>query len=316
MKAFALPDEVSPATYMDLPTPEPGPGEVRVKVRAASVNGWDVFVASGMARGMMEHRYPVVTGKDYAGVIDALGEGVTRFSVGDEVLGITPPAPHLDRGPYAEYLVVPAEGFIEAKPAGLSFEQAAAVGLAALTALVSADAADVHEGSVVLVAGATGGVGNYAVQISAARGAHVIATGKPADESTLRAIGAEEVVDYSGDVAEAVRALHPDGIDALIDAVNRDEAHASLAALVRDGGAVASTTSAADVEGLASRNVAGSNVFAQSDPSEFARVVEMAGRGELSVPLTKTYGFDDIPEALGRSGSRHSRGKVVITTGW
>lgn len=87
MKAFALADEASGASFLEVPAPQPGAREVRVRVRASSVNGWDVFVASGMARGMMEHRYPAVTGKDYAGVVDAIGEGVTRFSVGDEVAG-------------------------------------------------------------------------------------------------------------------------------------------------------------------------------------------------------------------------------------
>src|SRR5919108_4834950 len=109
MKAFVLPDEASSATFLDVPAPEPGPGEIRVRVRASSVNGWDVFVASGMARGMMEHRYPVVLGKDYAGVVDALGEGSTRFTIGDEVTGIVPGEPFLGRGSYAEELAVPEE---------------------------------------------------------------------------------------------------------------------------------------------------------------------------------------------------------------
>ncbi len=204
MKAFVVPDEDSPATYQDVPVPEPGPGDVRVAVKASSVNGFDVFVASGMAKGMMEHRYPVVVGKDYAGVVDAVGEGVERFSVGDEVTGIAPPEEQLGRGSFAEYIVVPVEGFIEPKPSTLSFEQAACVGLAALTALVAVDAVDPSEGSVVLVTGATGGVGSYAVQIAASRGATVIATGLPEDEEWVRSLGASEVVSYRDDVAEVV----------------------------------------------------------------------------------------------------------------
>src|SRR4029453_11562707 len=99
MKAFGLADEGAPAAVIEVPTPEPGPGEVRVKVRASSVNGFDVFVAKGMARGMMEHRYPVVIGKDIAGEIDALGEGASGFALGDEVAGIVPTEPHLWLGP-------------------------------------------------------------------------------------------------------------------------------------------------------------------------------------------------------------------------
>jgi NADPH:quinone reductase-like Zn-dependent oxidoreductase len=173
MKAFALADEASGGSFLEIPAPEPGAGEVRVRIRASSVNGWDVFVASGMARGVMEHRYPAVTGKDYAGVVDTIGEGVTRFSVGDEVAGIAPPEQHVGRGSYAEYLVVPAEGFIEPKPDTLSFEQAASVGLAALTALVATDAVEVAKGETVLIAGATGGVGTYAVQLAAGQGGNM-----------------------------------------------------------------------------------------------------------------------------------------------
>jgi NADPH:quinone reductase-like Zn-dependent oxidoreductase len=312
MKAFVLPDESTPATIQELPDPEPGPGEVRVAVKASSVNGFDVFVASGMAKGIMEHRYPVIVGKDHAGVVDAVGEGVDRFSSGDEVMGIAPPEQHVGRGTYASSLVVPAEGFIERKPASLSFEQAASVGLAALTALVAVKAVGASAGKVVLVAGATGGVGSYAVQMAARRGATVIATSLPEDEEWIRSLGASEVVDYRSDVADTVRTSHPDGIDALIDAVNRGDAHGSLADLVKKGGYVASTTGSADAEALDVRGVGAANVFAQGDPADFTEVVRMAGDGELQVPIKRTFSFEELPEALGLVGSRSSRGKFAI----
>jgi NADPH2:quinone reductase len=314
MKAFVLPDETSAASFMDVPVPEPGPGEVRIAVRASSVNGWDVFVASGMARGMMEHRYPVVLGKDYAGVIDALGEGATRFAVGEEVAGIVPPEPVLSRGSFAERLVVPVDaGYIEHKPANLGIDEAACVGLAALMALVAVEAVDPSKDDVVVIAGATGGVGSYAVQLVAARGATVVATALPQDADWIRGLGASEVVDYSGDVVAAIRTKHPDGVDALIDAVNRGDAHGPLADLVKDGGTVTTTTGAADVETLGARGVAASNLYAQSDPSVFARVTEMVANGELDVPIRRTFGFDQLPDALGLVQSRSSRGKFAIT---
>jgi NADPH:quinone reductase-like Zn-dependent oxidoreductase len=312
MKAFVLPDETSSATFQEIDTPEPDRGEVRIAVKASSVNGFDVFVASGMARGMMEHRYPVVLGKDFAGVVDAVGDGVDRFTVGDEVAGIMPPAMHVGDGAYAEFISVPAEGFIQPKPASLSFEQAASVGLAALAADVAITATNVSDGNVVLVTGATGGVGTYAVQLAAARGAHVIATGRPEDEEWIRSLGATEVLDYTGDVAAAVRAAHPEGIDALIDAVNRGDDHGAVAALVKEGGFVASTTGSADEEGLRARRVGGVNVMAQGDPSAFSRVLEMAGDGRLQVPVTETFSFDQLPNVLGLVGSRSSRGKFAV----
>jgi NADPH:quinone reductase-like Zn-dependent oxidoreductase len=312
MKAFVLPDETSSATFQELEVPEPGPGEIRVAVKASSVNGFDVFVASGMARAMMEHRYPVVIGKDFAGIVDALGEGVDRFAVGDDVMGITPPEMHVGRGAYAEYVAVPAQGFIERKPASLSFEQAASVGLAALTAEVALGAATVSEGDVVLITGATGGVGSYAVQVAAIRGARVIATGRPEDEEWVRSLGASEVIDYTGDVSAAVHASQPEGVDALIDAVNRGDEHGAVAALVKEGGYVVSTTGSADVDGLRARQVGGSNVMAQSDPAAFSRVAQMAGDGALQVPIKQTFAFDELPRALGLVGTRSSRGKFAV----
>src|SRR3954447_12512915 len=135
MKAFGFADEqATRAAVIEIPVPEPRPGEVRVRVHASSVNGYDASVASGMVRGFMEHRYPVVVGKDFSGVVHAVGEDVDALSVGDEVVGLTPPSQTVDAvGTYAEFVVVPATGYIAAKPAGLDHEHAASVGLAAMT---------------------------------------------------------------------------------------------------------------------------------------------------------------------------------------
>ncbi len=314
MKAFGLADEQATAGVIDVPTPEPGPGEVRVKVLASSVNGFDVFVAKGFARGMMEHRYPVVGGKDYAGVVDRVGEGVTRFAVGDEVAGITPAEMVVSSvGAYAEHVVVPADGFIEPKPANLEFEQAASVGLAALTAQVSVDAVQASEGDVVLVVGATGGVGVYAVQLAARRGATVVASALPGDDAWIRGLGASEVVDYSSDIVPAVRERFPDGIDALIVAVHLGEAFGPTAGLVKDGGRLASIVGGADAESLPARGVTGTDVYGQSDPEAFRTVLRLAAEGALEVPITRTFGFDDLPEALGLARERRSRGKFAVT---
>jgi NADPH:quinone reductase-like Zn-dependent oxidoreductase len=314
MKAFGLADENASAAAIEVPTPEPGPGEVRVRVRASSVNGWDVFVMSGHARGSMEHRYPVVGGKDYAGVVDAIGEGVTRFAAGDEVAGICPPEPFLSsRGAFAEFVIVPADAWIEPKPGNLNFERAASVGLAALTALVSVETVHPSEGDVVLVVGATGGVGSYAVQLAARREATVVATGLPEDEEWIRALGADEVVDYAGDVVAAVREKHPEGVDSLIVAVHVGDEFGPTAELVKDGGRIASTVGGADPDVLAGRKITAANVYGQSDPEAFRTVIRMAADGELTVPITRTFTFDELPEALGLVGERRSRGKFAVT---
>jgi NADPH2:quinone reductase len=313
MKAFGLVDEQATAAVFDVPVPEPGPGEVRVRVHASSVNGYDVSVASGMLRGMMEHRYPVVVGKDFSGVVDAVGQGVEAFSVGDGVVGITPAGPTVDaNGAYAEFVSVPATGFTARTPGDLDHERAASVGLAALTGLVCLDAVAVTAGSTVLIVGATGGVGTYAVQLATARDAKVIATTRPDDEGWIRGLGASETVDYAGDVAAQVREAHPDGVDALIVAVRVGEGFDTLARLVRDGGAIATAVGGPDEVG---RGISLAKIFAQADSVPFAEVVRLAANGSLTVPLTKTYAFDQLPEALGLVGQRTSRGKVAITIG-
>jgi len=313
MKAFGLADEGASAAVIEVPTPEPGPGEVRIGVRASSVNGYDVFVASGMARGMMEHRYPVIVGKDFAGMIDSVGDGVTRFAVGDAVAGITPFEPHVSTGSFAEYVVVPAEGFIGPKPEKLTFEQAASVGLAAVTALVAVDAVEASNGDLVLIVGATGGVGNYAVQLAARRGSTVIATGLPEDDGWIRGLGASEVVDYSGDIPAVVREKLPEGVDALIVAVPLGEQFGPTAELVKDGGKIASAVGGADAEAFASRKIDAANVLGQADPGPYAEVLRMAADGSITVPITQTFTFDELSEALGLVGKRRSRGKVAVT---
>ena len=312
MKAFGLADKGAPAAVIEVPTPEPGPGEVRVKVRASSVNGFDVFVAKGMARGMMEHRYPVVIGKDHAGGIDALGEGVTGFAVGDEVTGIVPTEPHLWRGAYAEFVTVPLDGFIVHKPGNLDFERAACLGLAALTAFHCVKTVEASAGDVELVVGATGGVGTYTVQLAAARGAKVVASALPQDEAWIRGLGADEIVDYSGDVVAAMLGRYPEGVDGLIVAAHVGDGFGALTDLVKNGGRIASTVGGADVEALAQRGVVATNVVGHADPETFARVVQMAADGTLSVPITRTFTFDELPQALRLVGEERSRGKFAI----
>src|SRR3990170_617343 len=314
MRAFGLLDEEATAGVIDVPPPEPGPGEVRVRVLASSVNGFDAFVASGFARTMMEHRYPVVGGKDFAGVVDRVGEGVTRFAAGDEVVGITPPGMVVSSvGGYAEHVVVPEDGFLEPKPANLDFERAASVGLAALTAQVAVDAIKASEGDVVLIVGATGGGGVYTVQLAARAGATGLATSLPEDEAWIKGLGANEAFDYSSEIVPVVRERYPDGVDALIVAVQLGDAFGPTAELVKDGGRLASIVGGADAESIAARGVTGTDVFGQSDPEAFRRVLRLSAEGALEVPVTRTFAFDDLPEALGLAGERRSRGKLAVS---
>jgi NADPH2:quinone reductase len=313
LKAFALTSAVQPAALVELADPQPGADQVRIRLHAASVNGFDVYQASGQLTSVMEHTFPAVIGRDFAGVVDAVGASRTDVAVGDEVFGFVPSSPPLHDGTYAEYLVGGPSLVIARRPSELSFEDAAAIPLAAATALDSVDAVDVGAGDTILVAGATGGVGSVAVQLAAQRGATVIATAKAGDDVTfVRALGARETVDYgAGDVADAIRGRFPDGITALVDTVNRADAFARMADLVRDGGRIATTLGAADVDALAARNVRATNVIGAPTAQKLTSLADQVVSGTLRIEVQDSFPLSEASAALARFTSG-KRGKVVL----
>jgi NADPH2:quinone reductase len=312
MRAIAMTDYDSGVALHELPTPEPAPNELLVRVHASSVNRIDVLIAGGVLKGMMEYECPAVPGRDFAGTVEQVGSDASRFDVGDEVFGfLTKPTVH--EGAWAEYVTVPEDGFVARKPSGLDFTEAAALPLAGVTALVAVDAVDPHEDDTVLVVGADGGVGSYAVQLAAKRGAMVIATAKPDDEQRLRELGAAETIDYTHqDIAAAVRERHPEGVNALIDLVNQADGFAPFADLVRDGGRAASSLGAADEDALASRNITVTNLMASADASVMARLSELVARGEVKPAVDTVLTLDETPAAIDQFTSG-KRGKIVIS---
>jgi NADPH:quinone reductase len=173
MRAFAVDTFGAPGSVHSVAIPQPDPGHVLVEVHAAGVNVMDPMYTAGWIKDYMEHRFPLVPGIDLSGVVQSVGPDVTGFAVGDEVFGVSA-KPFVGEGTFAEYSSVPASGLAH-KPAGLSHAEAAALPHAALTALAAVDAADPQAGQVVLVVGATGGVGTIASQLAADRGASVVA---------------------------------------------------------------------------------------------------------------------------------------------
>jgi NADPH:quinone reductase-like Zn-dependent oxidoreductase len=236
MKAIAITGPGASPALADLPAPSPAEGELLVRVRASSLNGFDLSVAHGKVIGMMEHRYPVVLGKDFAGTVEAVGAGVDGFATGDPVFGVVI-KPYLGDGGLGELVATPA-AFLARVPAGVDLVVAGALGLAGTAAADAVDAINPNKGETVLVAGATGGVGAIAIQLLRARGATVIATAASADERALvTGLGAHSTVDHSGDLALAVRSAHRDGVDAALHLAGDG---GTLAALVRRGGRMAS----------------------------------------------------------------------------
>ena len=304
MRAIAVHDYGTPPVLSDVPKPTPGPGEVLVRVRASSINGFDVAVAAGMLKGMMEHRFPVVLGKDFAGVVEALGEGASRFGPGDEVFGAVM-KPFLGDGGLGEYLVVGEQYGITRVPGGLDLQAAGALGLAGSAALDTIAAVAPAPGDYVLISGATGGVGAIAVQYAKAAGAIVIATARPgAEEEFVRGLGAAHTVDYGGDLTAQVRAIAPDGVTAVAHLAGDA---GRLAGLLAAGGRLASTLGFGPEQ-----HPAAVAVMASPEAATLDRLAADAAGGRLRVPITRTYTLEEAPQALADFAAG-SLGKLAVT---
>ena len=306
MKAITL-DELGtpPALRDDLEAPTPAAGEVLVRVRASSVNPVDNAIAAGMLSGMVDHEFPVTLGRDYAGVVEQVGAGVTRYAAGDEVYGFVLHAdPTVHDGAWAERITVGENGGIASAPTGLDLATAGAAPLAGITAMLAIDALELSEGDTVLIVGATGGVGSLAVQLAARAGATGIAPALAEDEEYLRGLGVSELLTRDGDVAADVRERHPDGVDAALDLVSY--APGAFDAALRSGGRVASTNGAAgDGRGR-------TNVMATPTIVNLERLGKLLGSGDLRVPVQATDDLAQAPEAL---GATHTQGKLAIRVG-
>jgi NADPH:quinone reductase-like Zn-dependent oxidoreductase len=293
MRAIAFDDFGAPPALTELPVPEPGPGEVRVRVRASSVNGFDLGVLGGMFKGIFEHEFPVVVGKDFAGVVDAIGAEVTTVDIGDAVFGVVMRST-LGQGGFADYVVV-SEGYGMARiPAGLDHARAGALGLAGTASLNAVDAVAPAEGETVLISGATGGVGAYAIQLVAARGATVIATALPGAEAEfVTGLGATHTVDHT-DLAAQVRAIAPDGVHAALHFAGDG---AAVAGLLAHGGRFASTVHFSPDE-PAERHIKATKIMANPDTATLAQLADDVVAARLAVPVAKVYPLTDTAQAI------------------
>ena len=314
MRALHVPAAGEQPRLSDLPVPEPGEGQVLIRVKAAGLNAIDNALAAGMMAEMLEHAYPLVLGRDAAGVVEAAGPGVTDIAVGQEVFGHVLLVPPIQAGTLAEYATLPAAS-TAAKPAGLDWITAAALPLAGAAASAAVSAVDPQPGQVVLVVGATGGVGSYAVQLLAARGATVLATGTPADAERLRGLGATSVLDFTAaPVADQVRAAYPDGIDALIDLVSYAPDNVPLTVL-RKGGKLASTLGAASDEALAADGLSGANIMAMPTREIISALAEQVLGGTLTVDVETVLPLADAADGLATLAGGLARGKIVVRVG-
>jgi NADPH:quinone reductase-like Zn-dependent oxidoreductase len=295
-------------TEAEVPAPRPGPTELLVRVRAAGVNPVDFKTRAGGGISGLLDGPPVILGWDVAGVVEAVGEGVTLFAPGDEVFGM--PRFPLPAAAYAEYVTAPSRQFAH-QPATLSAVEAGGLPLAGLTAWQAVvDTAAVQPGERVLVTAASGGVGHLAVQIAKARGAYVIGSGRAVKHEFLRAIGADEVVDYTRTGLDtAVR-----DADVVIDTFGGD--HAALLPTLRDGGRLVTIVYddlAPVAAAAAGRSITVSGVLVEPDRIGLLGLAALVDEGRLRVAVDTTLPLAQAAKAhqIGERGQ--TTGKIVLT---
>ena len=305
--AFGGPEVLS---VVEVPVGPPRPGQVLIEVRAAGVNPADYKMYSG-AYGTDASSLPMRLGYEASGVVRAVGDGAEGpggpLHLGDEVIA------YPVRGAYATELVAPASSVL-AKPAGLSFDQASGLMLAGVTATHALQATDVGVGDTVVVHGATGGVGLMVVQLALNARARVIGTANEKNHDLLRQLGAEPV-SYGDGLAERIRALAPDGVDAAIDCVGTDEAMSTSLALVADRGRIATiaafkrgTDEGVKVLGAGPGGDPGTEVRAAAR----AGLVRLAEKGMLKVIMAATYPLAEAAAAHRALVAGHTRGKIAL----
>jgi len=287
--------------YGDLPDPTVGPGQVIVDIVAASVNGADWKVRIGDYR---QTAFPYVMGRDFSGVVSAVGEGVADFKVGDEVFGVCEVG---QEGAYAEKILMDA-AIVARKPASLSHAEAAALALTGLTALSAIeDTLQLKRGETILIQGGAGGVASFAIQVAKHIGAKVITTARAENHPYLRALGADEVIDYSA--VDFTKAVPP--CVAVFDTVGGDVATRSFAVL-KPGGRAAFIASGAKAPQPTRDDVAALRPPVKRARKHLERIVELVEAGAVRAPEITFYKLSDAEAAHRVSEGRHFRGKLVF----
>jgi NADPH:quinone reductase-like Zn-dependent oxidoreductase len=304
MRAFTLDSfDAQPSLRVDVPEPDVAGNEVLVRVHASSVNPVDVFIAGGGLRQYAEYEFPVILGRDFAGIVERVGPDVTAYEPSDAVFGFVLHAnPTVHDGSWAELIAVPDDSQVAPRPRDVDLVHAGAAPLTGLSAIAACDALEIADGTTVLVVGAAGGVGSAFVQLAASAGAHVIAPALPEDDDYLRGLGVAELIDLNADVGVAVREAHPEGVDAILDVVSQ----APDASLLKPVGRLASTLNAAG-EGPGR-----ANVVAEPTPTNLRRLAELLEQGTIDVFIQRSYELEQAGEALGALTATHTQGKLGL----
>jgi NADPH:quinone reductase-like Zn-dependent oxidoreductase len=285
----------------DLPDPTAGSDQIVVNVAAASINAADWKVRAGEYK---QANFPLILGRDFSGTVSALGADVTDLKVGDEVFGVLEAGRD---GTYCEKLAISA-AIVGKKPAALTHVDAAAMALTGLTAICAVEEAlKLKAGETILIQGGAGGVASFAIQLAKHIGARVITTASPANAAYLRALGADEVIDYNTtDFTKAVK-----NVDAAFDTVGGDVATHTFAVL-KPGGRAAFIASGAQAPKPERSDVAALRPVVPRLRKYMDRVAELHRSGAVKVPDVTVFPLAEAAKALGISEGRHFKGKLIL----
>jgi NADPH:quinone reductase-like Zn-dependent oxidoreductase len=289
--------------------PEPGEGDVLVRIESAGVNPVDAAAARGMLNEMIPAKFPVIPGWDAAGIVEERGHSARRFSEGDEVYAYAR-RPYIKHGTFAEYICLP-ESYLAHRPKKLSMEESGGVPLTGLTAYQSLfDAGKLQKGETVLILGASGGVGTFAIQLASWRGAKIIGVASEPNHKYMKELGADEVVDYKHHhVGEAVSDIAPGGVDMIFQCSRGESLNQSSDNLKKGGRLISITNSKPDHR----KDVQFRYVFVEPNAVQLEHIQELADEGHLKAPVTKIFRLEDAGQALKQIEKLHTRGKMIIT---
>jgi NADPH2:quinone reductase len=285
----------------DVPIPEPAEGEVVVEVRAAGTNPGEASIRSGGLKDIFPATFPSGEGSDLAGIVHSVGEGVTEFAVGDEVMGWS-----WRRSSQAEYVEVPVTQLIP-KPPALSWEVAGSLYVVGCTAYAAVRAVDVHQGDTVAVSAAAGGVGSVVVQLLGIKGASVLGIASESNHAWLASHGVTPI-SYGEGLADRLKAAAPNGIDAFIDLFGPEYVQLAV-----DLGVPPQR-----IETIISREKAlevGAKNEGSGDASTtevLSEMAELVASGKIEIPIAATYPLDKVRDAYAELEKRHTRGKIVL----
>lgn len=313
MKAVAVSKFGALPQVMELPKPVPRDGMLLIRVAAAGINPFDWKLIDGILDGKMHHQFPLIMGVDGAGVVEAIGDGVTRFKVGDHIYGQFLHAP-VGEGAFAEYAIVPEKAAIALAPEEISLIEAAAVPTAGMTALQLLETLELKAGQTLLIIGATGGVGSFASQLAKQQGIHVIAT--VSDETAayrMLKLGATETINYKeAPIAAQISTLYPHGVNGLIDLVSDAATFNAMSGLVKSGGAALTTLFTANSQQLSQKNIRGGNFETKGSTASLDKLTAIINTGKLRIPVENKISLAEVPAAIAASRTGKGKGKTVI----